>query len=211
MLPYTADILFSAHERFLGVWGWLTALIAASAVTGAILSQRGRDPGGRVLGASVAAGWAWVGGGFFLGPMATLDFSAPFYGIAFLVQAAILVWAGPVRGRLGIRIRMQPRVLVGAVLIGAGAVIYPLADGLIQSDWLGLRPVFAAPGSTALVTLGLFLAVRERPPIAPAVLPSLWCAVAAGSGWALGIPSDVALLAPALAAFALLIAVRRSC
>jgi hypothetical protein len=211
MLPYTADILFSVHDRFLTEWGWLSALIGLAALAGAGLAQIGRDPGGRVLGAAIAAGWAWVGAGFFLGPMAALDFSAPIYGGVFLAQAAVLLWAGPVCGQLGLKLDRRPRALAGAALLAVAVIVLPLTDGLVRAEWFGLRPVFAAPGTTALATLALLLTVRRTPPLVPALLPFLWCMAAAAIGWTLAIPADIALLPLALAALALLIAVRRAC
>lgn len=216
MLPYTADILFSVHGRFLADWGWISVFLGALALIGAALSQTGRDArawdrGGRLLALAFAAGWAWVGVGFFLGPMAAIDFSAPIHGGAFLLQAGLLLWVGSVRGRLAMRIDRRPRALIGAMAILLAALVYPLIDGLLQTDWAGLRPIFAAPGATALATLGLVLTVRGRPPLLLCIIPVLWCALATARGWALGIPGDLVLLPFALVALALAIGARRSC
>src|SRR3546814_3208137 len=53
----------------------------------------------RAVGVILAAGWLWCGLVFFLSHWAQLDFMAPVYGGAFLLQAALLLFAPTLRRR----------------------------------------------------------------------------------------------------------------
>src|SRR3546814_16601196 len=53
----------------------------------------------RAFGVILAAGWLWCGLVFFLSHWAQLDFMAPVYGGAFLLQAALLLFAPTLRRR----------------------------------------------------------------------------------------------------------------
>jgi hypothetical protein len=115
----------------------------------------------------------------------------------------MLAWA-VVRGKLAFRFRAGFFGWCGLALASAGAFAWPLADGLAQG-WASARIAGLAPGSTAMLTLGLLLLNSRRTPVHLAIVPLLWTLVAGATGWVLGIPQDLLLPVAGIAGFGLIL------
>ena len=201
MLPYTAEVLFALHARYLGeLW---PAAVALCALTLAVLciAWRGRPGGGRLAGGLLALGWLWVGAVFHLHYFAAVNFAAPLYAGLFILQGLLLVWYGPVRGRLAMRRGTDGPGWIGTIVVLLAILGYPLLDVVSGYPIEWPRLVGLAAGPTALYTLGLLLHTTGRTPLPLLAVPTTWSLVAGFSGWVLGLPADLGL-AP-LAAIAL--------
>lgn len=200
MLPYTAEVLFSVYGIHLqDIWPAPIAAVAL-ALTALVLGWKRISNGDRVVGAILALGWIWVGTVFFILTLAEINFAAPLYGALFIAEGLLLGWFGVVRNQLSFRFRPAPAAWIGLALALCGLALYPLADGLMDPRWAALRLVWIAPGATVLFTFGMLLLGHGRVRVGLCVVPLLWSAVAAVSGWMLGIWTDVALLPLALLA-----------
>lgn len=204
MFPFDAEVLTSFYGRYNAeVWpAPVFALVLALAAVWLSLSPR--RFGGRVIGVVLAAGWLWCGLVFFPQHLAQYDFMAPVYGWAFVIQAAVLLWALVWRQRPP---ASQPDVFGAAGLLLAFLAIVglPLVSGLGGAGFAAARIVGLAPDPTVVFTLALLLLVEGRPPWPAVAIPVLWCAVAGVTGWVLGVPEALATaLLGALAAALLL-------
>ncbi|MGD1878394.1 MAG: DUF6064 family protein [Kiloniellaceae bacterium] len=179
------------------------ALLLALIVVWLVVSPR--RGGMRVTGAILAAAWLWCALVFFLQHFAAYDFMAPVYGWTFVVQAALLLWA--LTGRQT-PLRSRPAGHLGIVLGVIAAALFGLPLVSVAGDfgWAAARLVGVAPGPTALFTLGLLLLAEGRMRWLLMVIPLAWCAVAGVTGWALGVPENLALAGVALAALVLAVA-----
>ena len=93
MFPFDAEVLASSYALYnAAVWP-AQVFALALALTAVWLTLSPRRWGGRAIGTILAAGWLWCGFVFFLQHFARLDFMAPVYGWAFVVQAMLLLWA----------------------------------------------------------------------------------------------------------------------
>lgn len=208
MLPYGIEVLFALHARHLREqWPFAVLLVLATLAVLALAGGRG-PRGGRAAGALLAAGWLWVGAVFHLRYFATINFAAPVYGGLFILQGALLLWQGPVRGRLALAFRPDATGWLGMALVAYAVAGYPLVDQLTGDPGGGLRLAGLAPGPTAVFTLGVLLQCPRPVPLLPMAIPLLWTAVAAYGGWVLALPADLVL--PALGAAALAGAVARN-
>ena len=201
MFPFDAEVLASLYTQYnTAVWpAQVIALAAALAVVWLAVSPQPWS--GRVLGAILAAGWLWCGTVFFLGYMASLDFMAPIYGWAFIAEAVLLLWVLVWRGGT---LRAVVGVAGGFALLLAAAAIFglPLVSGLTGPGFAAAGVVGVAPAPTVLLTLVVLLLVEGRSRWLLSAIPVLWAAVAAVTGWVLGVPEYLALAGLAVAAVA---------
>jgi hypothetical protein len=203
MLPFTADILFSDFSQYNRALWPLPALALVLCLATILLVLRPMRGGDRLIGLLLAAAWLWVGVRYHFLQLARLDFVAPIYGALFVLQGLMLAWA-VVRGKLAFRFRAGFFGWCGLALASAGAFAWPLADGLAQG-WASARIAGLAPGSTAMLTLGLLLLNSRRTPVHLAIVPLLWTLVAGATGWVLGIPQDLLLPVAGIAGFGLIL------
>jgi len=204
MFPFDAEVMAATYARYnAAVWpAQPVALLLALAALWLVVAPRAWS--GRAVGAILAAGWLWCGLVFFPRHWAPLDFMAPVYAAAFLVQAVLLVLFLVWRPRSFAVLPDAPG-LGGLALATLALFGLPLVSGLGDSGFAAARIAGLAPGPTAVFTLALLLLPQGRPAWLLLPIPLMWCGVAVVTGWALGVPESlaVALLAlPALALFA---------
>lgn len=196
-IPFTAEVydrLFTRHNEAFWPLPLLTLALGFVALWAA---WRGR---GRLLGALLAAAWAWVGGSFLWQMYATLNWAGEWFAYAFFTQAAILL-AMALTGWLdGSGLDPGTRRF-GLAIVLYGLLVHPLLAPLAGRPWTGAEVFGHAPEPTAVVTLGLMIiAARTRWLTMP--IPLLWCAIAAATASVLGGP--LGLVTPVVAVLAVL-------
>jgi hypothetical protein len=204
MFPFDAEVLASSYALY-NAAVWPAQPVALALALAALWLAAAPHPwSGRIVGAILAAGWAWCGLVFFPQHFAALDFMAPVYAGAFLLQAALLLFSLVWRRR-GLRAPGDAAGLGGLALAALALFALPLISGLGGAGFAAARIVGLAPGPTVLFTLALLLLFEGRPPWLLLPIPLLWCGVAAVTGWALSVPESLAvpvLALPSLALFA---------
>lgn len=191
-LPFT-------HEQFLDVfadynralWPAAIALWLATAWASWQLYRRESHPSRFVAGLLVIH-WAWSGAVYQLIFFRRINPAAALFGVAFLVQAGLLLWRGVIRSRLTFDPR-QPRWNVAAMALVLYSMLYP---GL---GWLlGLHaprlPSFGVPCPTTILTTGLLVLAPRRETRLLGIIPVLWAAIGGSAAFLLGIRTDMALL-----------------
>ncbi len=193
MLPYTAEVLYSVLEQYNRAI-WPAQIVAAGLGLAAVVSTLRPFPGsGRLVGALLAAAWAWIGVAYYLMHMAAIDFTAPALGVLFIIQGALLAWTGTLRGRLAWGFRADAFGWTGLGLVVFAMAAYPLMAWLAGHGWPRAPMFGVAPCPTAVFTIGMLLLAHGRTPlhlVAIPVLGSLYCGTAA---WLLKLPEDLAV------------------
>jgi hypothetical protein len=228
-LPYTAQVYVSLLVRYnRDLWPWqaaaaacvLALLVLMAPVRLPVAPRLGGRALGLVAGLVMAAGWGWVGWGFFLGPLAAVNFLAPVHGLVFVVQAAVLAAAGLLAPLPGVGPRLWPDRRQGFARWGfpdwagaglglAGLAAWPLVDLVLAAGAASMRWPGLAPGPTALATVGILLLAR-RPSGALALIPLAWLAWNTAAAWSLGMWQDVLLSAVGVVVGAAALVVRAS-
>jgi hypothetical protein len=209
LLPYTAEVYFSAMARYNAAWfpavllGWLA--MAGAAALAARPPHGSSRLAGRIAAALLAGVWIWTGWAHQLQLMAPLNFMAPIYGWAWIAQGALLALVGTLAGRLPLAWRGDATSRVGLILVLAGLVLHPLAVLALGHPCRGLPLAGTAPDATAIVTAGLLLLTAPGPALACLVVPLGWGGVAGLSAWLLGFPLDAAVPGAVLLVIALTI------
>lgn len=194
MFPFDAEVLASLYGRY-NAEVWPAQVFALGLALAAVwLAASPRSWSGPAVAAILAAGWAWCGLAFFLQHFVRFDFMAPVYGVAFLLQALLVLWC-LARGRF-VFAGTPDGVTATALLLAFLAVVgLPLVTGLGGFGFASARIVGLAPDPTVLFTLAMLLLVEDRARWLLMVLPLSWCALAGVTGWALGVPEALAVAA----------------
>lgn len=121
------------------------------------LSAAPRADASRVVAAALAATWLWVGWAFHWQRYATINWAAPYFAVAFGLEAALLVVLGVLT-----RGRHRPAGVAGRnlgwALTVSGLLLYPLAGLAAGRPWSQAEFFGVMPEPTAMATLGLVLA-----------------------------------------------------
>lgn len=212
-------LLFSARTYYrlfeiynAAIWpAQLAALAMGLAIL--VLSLRGGRDGdrrGRWMAGLLAVCWLWVAIAFHANRYATINWAAVYFAWAFGLEAALLAWAGVVRGRLQFDGPEDVPKRVGLAILLLGLLVWPCLAPLLGRGWKTAEVFGAAPDPTAIATLGVLLLARGRWRGWLMVIPSIWCAI---SGFTLlALKSPVAWAPPlaALTAVAVATAQRRA-
>ena len=183
------------------IWPAQIVGIGAGLAIWALLGSRRHTWRGRAIAAILAGFWLWVAIAFHAHRYATLTWSARYYAWGFGLEAALLLWAGVVRGRL-----VFERRLPGLAIFLFALVVQPLIGLLLGRTWRQVEIFGVAPDPTAIATLGLLLLATGRVRWELMVVPLFWCAISgatllsmkAPDAW---IPLVAALLVVSLAAW----------
>lgn len=198
MLSFTAEVYFSLLARYnADIW---PAQIPAGALALAVLvlAWRGRPASGGIIAAMLGAMWLWTGVIFHWFHFATISFTAPAIAALFAVQGLLLLWRGVARGKPAVASPPGLAGRVGAALATGALVLSPVLAELAGPGWRSAELVGVAPGATALLTVGLFIACDGRAPRYLLVVPLIWSAAAVAAAWFLDSPALMVL--PALTA-----------
>jgi hypothetical protein len=193
--PRTYYRLFALYNRDL----WPVHLLSFGAGVGSLLLLRRRS--GRhatFVIVLLSAVWIWVAWAFHLERYATINWAARYFAVAFVLQAALMLWlmlwhGAHARGMTHPRGRSAADVAALGVTLFA-LFIQPLIGPLVGREWTQLETFGAAPDPTAVATLGMLPLVSQRVPSVLLVVPVVWCAISGATAWAMGSPD--ALLVP---------------
>ena len=202
MIPFTRDQFFAVFVAYnSAIW---PAAILAYPLAVVMLAQalRGGKRNTRIVAASLALLWGFVGIAYHGLYFSRINLAAPLFAAAFVLQALLFV-ATAISGRgmeFGAHSRIRSAVGVGLILYAA--IAYPLL-GLIAGERYPAMPLFGVTPCPLLVfTFGLFvLASRVRWWLW--IVPLLWSLVGGSAFYRLAVPQDLALPVAALAAIVL--------
>lgn len=210
MVPYSGEVLSALLEDYnRAIWpAQVVASLLAIALTW--IGVRGAASGGRLVAAGLAVAWAWTGAVFHLMYFATINFAASTFAAAFVVQAALLLWTGTVRGGLTLGLSATTPARAGLGLVAYAVIGSPLLAATAGDGWESARVVGLTPGPTAVFTLGILLLSARRAPVHLAVIPVLWSLFAGWTAWHIGVAEDLVLPLLAITATATILWKNRS-
>lgn len=169
-----------------------------------LLAWRGRAPRAALL--LLVPAWLMVAVAFHWQRYAPINFLAPWYAWASVLEGALLLAAATGRVKwLSPGTDRSPDRL-GSVLLVFAVLLQPLLGPLLGRSWQGVELFGLAPDPTALATLGVALALRAR--WALVVIPVLLALASGATLWAMDAPD--AWVTPVVAVVVGGWAVRRS-
>ncbi len=170
-----------------------------------VLARRATAATGRATAGILAAGWLFVAIAFHASRYATINWAAVYFAWGFGLEAALLVWAGVVRGhlRFGRPVDLAGRAGLGMFLFAV--VVEPLVGPLLGRSWRQVEIFGVAPDPTAVATLGILLLARGRGRAWLMAIPVAWCATTGAFLEAMKAPD--AWITPFAAVLALVLAI----
>lgn len=162
------------------LWPLQPALVLAGAALVAMAVRRPVQATPWITGV-LAIAWAWVGWAFHWQRFADINTGAPWFGVAFSLQAVLLLALGTGRGAT----LASPRVRVTGLVLALAALAYPLLSPLTGRGWAQAEVAGAMPTPTALLTVGLVLATALRRRAWLLAIPVLALLVGWGTDWLL--------------------------
>jgi hypothetical protein len=188
--PRTYYRMFELYHQ--AIWpAQLVALVLVAAILVLLRRDGARRDGARrgaAIAALLAACWLWVAVAFQLRRYATINWAARYFAVLFVVQAAVLVWYGPIRRRLTFRRPRPGATWLAPTLFLLAVVLPPLAGRGADRTWAQVELIGLTPDATAVATLGLLLLARPRAPRALVIAPLCWCVIGGATLWALESP-----------------------
>ena len=159
-LPFTKEQFFDLFVVYnVALWPVLIALWMASVAVSALLVSSRRPPD-RWISALLAAHWAWSAMAYHAAFFTRINPAAWMFAALFLVQAALFLWMGVVRGRLSFA-RWRNRWAVVAWLLVAYSLAYPLINA-VDHLTVWRIPTFGVPCPTTIFTAGLLMLATPR-------------------------------------------------
>ncbi len=204
LLLFTKDTYYRQIELYNAeIWpAQLAALAAGLAIL--VLIRRRPSGSGRLIALLIAAAWIGPAWGYFLTRHAFINWVSPYYGWAFVAEAAFFLLIGVPGGRLTFRTQMTSIRRFGLALFVFALLIQPLT-GVLAGRPIAQAELFGVmPDPTGVATLGLLLAA-DRVRWVLLVVPVLWSVVAGLTLWTMGaaaffVPPAAAIVTLALAA-----------
>jgi hypothetical protein len=187
MLPFTVGqflTVFASYNKAIWPVQFLAYLLGAAAFA---LAFRGGPRSDRTIATILATMWAVTAIGYHLMSFAAINKAAYGFGALFLIEAALLAYAGVYRNRLNFGFHGDLAAWVGVFFVVYAAVLYPLI-GIASGHHYPKLPMFG---------------------ITPCPVTLLWSLIGGSAAILLQIPQDWLLLASG-AITALLLLVRRS-
>ena len=191
-IPFTPEVYFRLIERVNeAFWPWQLATVALG-LAALVLALRGNH---RAALIALAPAWVISALAFHFDFYAEINVAAPWFGWAFIAQAALLALVAGWPGARSLQSRPGPiRRTVGTGIAVLGIVAWPLLALVTGHGW-GRSEVFGLhPDPTAIATLGIaLLAANGLRAVLAIALPALWCIVATLTLIALLQPDDYML------------------
>jgi hypothetical protein len=204
VIPFTAEVLFSLYGRYNTVIGVMPVVGYALCIMALLMVFRPFAGSDRVISATFAAMFIWVGAVFHFGHMAPLNWGAWVFGAFFIVEGVLFAWLGGVRERLIYRPRPGLAGAAGFALL-VFALAYPVLDVLLGHRWPQLQLPGTLPAPTVLATMAFLLMAPSRTALGLSIIPLLWALIDGAAAAFLGIWQDVAMAIAVCAAILLLL------
>ncbi len=203
-VPFTADEFFRVFEAYnRSVWpAQLLLLAAALAALSGPLRRARRD---RWVPAILGGLWLWAGVAYHILHFSAINGAAVVFGALFVVQGALLLVWGVVKGGMSFPAErgVDGRVLAGWLIVAYALLVYPVLSWATEHPWMA-SPTFGAPCPTVIYTFGMLLLVGSVPWWI-LVVPVAWAIVGSSAVFALGVVQDAGLLVSALVCLAFVV------
>lgn len=191
-VPFSRESFLAAFRSYNDAIGIVPLLLMALAVGIVVVARSSMTWRHRAIAAGLAGPWLWAGVVYHWGFFARINPAARIFGAAFVVQAALLLWRGTLRGSLRFDPRQGRIAAVGWALVTYALVAYPLI-GWFAGHGYPDGPSFGAPCPMTIFFIGTLFWIEGRIPIALAVIPALWGLVAMSAAVQFGIVEDFGL------------------
>jgi len=192
-IPFTADEFLGIFELYnRAVWP-SQLILYALAVTALVALYRNDKRGRQVLFAVLSLLWAWMGAVYHITYFSTINKAAYGFGLLFIVQSMVFVYAGIIQDKWSFDIRFDIYTIMGLIFVAYALIGYPLV-GILQGHTYPKSPTFGVPCPTTIFTFGVLLFSTHRISFFVLLIPFLWSIVGFSAAFQLSIYEDIGLV-----------------
>jgi hypothetical protein len=195
-LPFTSDQFFGVFTAYNQSIGWAAFLVYGGAAALAWLSLRPTRWSSRTLCFGLAALWLFTGSYYHLVHFTAVSPAGYLFGVLFIVQSILFVYAG-IKRDLEFAPFSRPARVIGALLLVYALVFYPVI-GFAFGERYPALPLFAAPCPLTIFTFGMLFWTRGRVPIRLLAVPVTWSLIGSNAIVEFGVVQDLAMPIAAL-------------
>ena len=192
-LPFTV-------EQFLDVFGiynqavWpMQIFLYVFALIAIVLAIKKFNNSGRIISIILALFWLWMGIVYHLVYFTAINKAAYFFGILFIIQGLIFLYAGGINSKLSFKYHTHIYSIFGSIFIIYALIIYPILGHQLGHVY-PRTPTFGLPCPTTIFTFGLLLWTDKRIQKYVIIIPLLWSIIGFGAALGMGIYQDYGLL-----------------
>ena len=207
MIPFTTEQFLKVFESYNEAIYPVQWVLLTTAVAAIFLSSKPNLRAGKVIAVLLFVLWSWSGIVYHWMFFSRINSAAYLFGLLFVIQAVLFLWAGVARSDLHFRARFSLSGIAGWLLIIYAIVVYP-ALGYVLGHPYPQSATFGVPCPLTVFTFGLLLWVDDDQPPYLTAVPLAWSLIGTTAALVFGMWEDLGLLAGA--AVATLLILRRS-
>jgi hypothetical protein len=186
-LPFTIAQFLEVFRQYHAAIGVAQALILMVGVVGLSFAFWANQLSGRLVAASLAILWVWMGGVYHALFFSRINPPAYLFALLFLIQAVLFLKTGVLDSRLRFQFSPTARGWLGALIQVYALAVYPA----LSFRGYPAAPSFGVPCPTVLFTFGLLCWSNASWRLW--IVPCVWAAIGTSAGFLLGMPQDGAL------------------
>src|SRR6266508_3332576 len=189
-LPFSPRDFLELFGRYnVAVWPAQLLLYGIAALIVILVMQQERP---RLVLVLLAILWLWSGVAYHVVFFSAINPVAPFFGIAFVAQGVVLLWAARRPADAVAAPRRPPAVHAGKALVAYALIGYPLL-GYLAGHRYPETPTFGTPCPTVIFTLGVLLWTRRELSWWIVAIPLAWTIIATSAAVQLSVLQDYGL------------------
>ena len=192
-MPFTVDQFMDVFKAYnLAVWPAqiFLILLAIIAIFFSFKKFRFSD---RFNAGILGFLWLWIGVVYHLIHFTSINNAAYIFGVLFILQALIFIYAGIVKDHLSFNYQTNIYGITGAIFLLYALILYPLLGHLFGHIY-PKSPTFGLPCPTTIFTFGLLLWADKKIPKYVLIIPVLWSIVGFSAAVNLRVYEDFGLL-----------------
>jgi hypothetical protein len=207
MIPFTGEQFLEVFARYNEVvWPAQIVLYVVALCAISLVLQRSSDFS-RSIACLLSVLWIWSGIVYHLIFFSRINGAAFIFGMLFIFQAFLFIYAGGLKRKLLFSISLTPDGIIGALFIIYALVIYPVLSYQLGHRY-PMTPTFGVPCPSTIFTFGMFLWTSRNVPLYLMVIPLLWSLIGLSAALSIGMKEDFGLVVAGV--FSFLLIVRRN-
>ena len=196
-LPFTSEQFLRVFQVYNeSVWPMQVVLFLLGLFAISFALKR-RPNSNRIISAILAFFWLWMGVVYHLINFSTINNAAYVFGILFILQGLLFLYAGVFTPSLSFEYRPDGYGVAGALLLLYAMMVYPVL-GHSLGHLYPQSPTFGLPCPTTIFTFGILLWADKKFSFVILVIPLIWSIIGFSAVISLGISEDSGLIVAGL-------------
>lgn len=192
-MPFTTEEFLNLFEEYnLSLWPLHMILYSLGIFAILFIMLRKRTEG-VVVNVMLAILWFWMGAVYHLLYFSTINPMAFLFGILFIVQSGIFIWAGVLGNQLRYRWKLDLKGITGLLFVIFSFLIYPFLSAFFGHLY-PQTPTFGLPCPTTIFTFGILLFSAKKVSWYIFIIPLIWSFIGFFAAVNLSMKEDYSLL-----------------